>query len=330
MARLTLSIAVGDYDHVRDLLTGEVRADGIELIVAKKAPVEEIFYRFTNHREWDVSEMSFAKYVALAAQDDRDLTAIPVFPSRAFRHSSIYVRADSALATPAELAGKRIGIPEWAQTASVYTRGLLAHEFGVALTSVAWTQAGVNEPGRKEKVTLHLPPGVRYRSAPDSSLSQLLLDGELDAVLSARAPTPFRDGSGRVRRLLADPRAAELAYWKKTGIFPIMHVVAIRREIIELHPWVATNLLQGFEAAKRRSLERMADVTASPVPLPWVAEYAEASRRILGDDFWPYGVEANRATLDAFLDFAAEQGVSRRRLDVRELFVESTLGSVRV
>lgn len=329
-SRLALSIAVGDYDHVRDLLSGEVTVDGIELRVAKRHPVEEIFYRFTTFREWDVSEMSFAKYVALASQPQCDLVAIPVFPSRAFRHSSIYVRDDSGLASPQELTGKRIGVPEWAQTASIYTRGLLTHEYGVPLSSVQWTQAGVNEPGRKEKVRLKLPPGVSLHPAPGHSLSDLLAAGNLDAVLSARAPRAFLAGGGGIRRLFENPREVEMAYWKKTGIFPIMHVVALRREVVEAHPWIAMNLLQAFTEAKRRSLERISDVTASPVPLPWVSGYAETSREMLGVDFWPYGIEGNRATLDAFLQFAAEQGVTQRRLNVEEIFVASTLSSVRV
>jgi 4,5-dihydroxyphthalate decarboxylase len=330
MPKLQLSIALGDYDHVRDVLTGEVPVEGVELVVARRAPVEEIFHRFTNFREWDVSEMSFAKYVSLVSQPGCDLVAIPVFPSRAFRHSSIYVREDGGLRDPAALAGRRIGLPEWAQTASVYTRGLLAHEYGVDLASVEWIQAGVNEAGRKEKVALKLPAGVRLRPDPAHSLSDLLARGELDAVLSARAPAAFLQAGSGVRRLFDDPREAERAYHRRTGIFPIMHVVALRRAVLEAHPWVAMNLLQAFEAAKQRSLRRMADVTASPVPLPWVASYAEQSRAMFGDDFWPYGVEPNRRTLEAFLLYAWEQGVAHRHLQPEELFPASCLASVKV
>lgn len=330
MARLQLSIALGDYDHVRDVLHGEVPVDGVELIVAKSHPVEEIFHRFINFREWDISEMSFGKYVSLLSQPGCDLIAIPVFPSRAFRHSSIYVRKADRLSDPAELAGKRIGIPEWAQTASIYSRGMLAHEYGVALNSVDWVQAGVNEPGRKEKVNLMLPHGVRYRAEPGKALSDMLANGELDAVLSARAPNSYLEKNSEVRRLFDRPQEAELAYWSKTGIFPIMHVIAIRREVVERHPWIAMNLVQAFDEAKWRSVRRMADVTASPVPLPWISNYADQSRQILGDDFWPYGIESNRTTLEAFLLYAFEQGVCHRRLQVEELFPASSLAPVKI
>ena len=330
MTRIQLSIAVGDYDHIRDLLSGAVPVEGVDLVVARSHPVEEIFHRFIHFREWDISEMSFAKYVALRSQPDCDLEAIPVFPSRAFRHSSFYVPAGSNIDSPAQLAGKRVGIPEWAQTAAIYTRGMIAHDYGVPLRDITWHQAGVNQPGRKEKVRLQLPEGVRYVPVPDQSLSQMLEAGTIDAALSARAPDAFLSGRGQVRRLFASARDAELAYWRKTGIFPIMHVVAIRRAVLQAHPWIAMNLLQAFEEAKRRSLERMSDVTASFAPLPWLPMYAELSRELLGPDFWPYGVEPNRRTLEAFLLYAWEQGICQRQLSPEELFAPSCLATVRV
>lgn len=330
MARLTLSIAIGDYDHIRDLLQGDVRAEGIDLVVARRTPVEEIFHRFAAYREWDISELSFAKYCSLASQPDCDLVAIPVFPSRAFRHSSIYVRAGSALKSPAELCGAKVGVPEWAQTAAIYTRGMLMHDYGVPLRDVQWVQGGVNQAGRREKVALRLPEGVSVRQESTRPLSELLAAGELDAVFSARPPAAFSDGSGAVVRMFADPRREEIAYWEKRRVFPIMHVVAIRKAVYDAHPWVAMNLLQAFEEAKRRSLERAADVTASFYPLPWVAQYAEMSKAMFGPDFWPYGVEANRHTLRTFLDYVWEQGVTHRAMEPGELFARTTLTSVKV
>jgi 4,5-dihydroxyphthalate decarboxylase len=314
---LPLTLAIGDYDHVRDLALGAVRPEGIELNVLN-LPVEEIFFRFTRHREWDVSEMSFAKVVSLLSQDDRSIVPLPVFVSRVFRLSSIYVRRDGPVTAPADLRGKRVGVPEWAQTAAIYSRGYLVHELGVPLGAIEWVQAGVNEPGRVEKVALKLPADVRLQRAPDKTLNDMLLAGELDAVLSARPPRAFADG--KVARLYPEYRAAEEAWFRKTGIFPIMHVVALRRDAFERDPWVAMNLVKAFEEAKRRSLARLGDITASHAPLAWLGDYVARMRALFGEDPFPYGVETNRRTLDAFLQYAFEQGVCHRLLDAEHLF----------
>jgi 4,5-dihydroxyphthalate decarboxylase len=285
-----------------------------------RLPVEEMFYRFLMHEEFDVSEVSFGKIAALAAQDDDRFVALPVFTSRVFRHSSIYVRADGGVTRPEDLAGKRVGVPEWAQTAAVYSRGLLAHEYGVDLATIHWHQAGVNDAGRREKVELALPPGVRLTVVADRTLSDMLVAGDLDAVLSARPPAPFERADARIRRLFTDSRAVELAYVRKTGIFPIMHVVAMRREVYERDRWLAMSLFKAFDEARRRSLERAADMAASHFPLPWIPDELRRARELFGDDPWPYGVHANRPTLDAFLRYAFEQGVCRRQLVADTLF----------
>jgi 4,5-dihydroxyphthalate decarboxylase len=329
MGNIQLSLAVGDYDHVRDLLDGTVRVEGVDLTVLR-LPSEEITYRFVRNREWDVSKTSFGNVVSLASQDDRGLVAIPVFPSRMFRHSSIYVLADGPITRPEQLAGKKIGMPEWAQTASIYARGMLAHEHGVDLSSIHWHQAGVNQAGREEKVRLDLPKGIRYTVVDDRSLSEMLLSGELDAVVSARPPAPYTDGNPRVRRLFEDYRTVELAYWRKTGIFPIMNVVTIRREIHERHRWLAMNLFKAFEEAKNRSRARIADTTASYYPVPWMAENTAVSRELLGADFWPYGIEPNRRTLEAFTRYAFEQGVCHRKVSVEEMFAPEVLSVFKV
>jgi 4,5-dihydroxyphthalate decarboxylase len=243
-----------------------------------------------------------------------------VFTSRVFRHSSIYVRADGGITRPEDLAGRRIGVPEWAQTAAVYSRGLLAHEYDVDLASIHWHQAGVNDAGRLEKVALALPAGLRLTVVAERTLSDMLLTGDLDAVLSARPPAPFERGDPRIRRLFDDPRSIELAYVRKTGVFPIMHVVAMRRGIYERDRWLAMSLFKAFDEARRRSLARAADMAASHFPLPWIPDELRRARELFGDDPWPYGVEANRPTLDAFLRYAFEQGVCRRELSADALF----------
>ena len=329
MANIQLSFAINPYEHVRDLLDGTVRAEGIDFTFLR-LPTEEIFYRFVRYREWDVSEMAFGKLVAMISQGDKSIVAIPVYPSRVFRHSSIYVRTEAGITRPEQLAGRRIGVPTWSQSASMYSRGMLAHEYGVDLKSVDWYQGGVNQPGRLENVELKLPEWLRLTRVADRSLSQMLLAGELDAVLSARPPAPFAAGDPRVRRLFDDPRAAELAYWEKTGIFPIMHVVAMRREVYERHPWVAMNLFTALETAKNRSLERLNSITESALPIPWVPEYTQISRRLLGEDFWPYRIEPNRKTLEAFTQYAYEHGVCARKVAVEELFAPEVQTFTRV
>jgi 4,5-dihydroxyphthalate decarboxylase len=319
MAKLPLSLAVGAYDHVRDLADGTVQVEGVDLTVLQ-LPVEEMFHRFLMNGEFDVSEVSFAKLAALAAGDDPRFVPLPVFPSRVFRHSSIYVRADAGIVRPEDLAAKRVGVPEWAQTAAVFSRGLLAHEYGIDLTSIDWHQGGVNEAGRREKVELLLPAGLRLSVVAQRSLSDMLLCGELDAILSARPPQPIMRGDSRVQRLFADYRDKEQAYARKTGIFPIMHVVAMRREVYERDRWLAMSLFKAFDQARKRSLERAADMAVSHFPLPWIPDALRLAREVFGDDPWPYGVDANRVTLDAFLRYAFEQGVCRRQLTTDSLF----------
>jgi 4,5-dihydroxyphthalate decarboxylase len=325
---VNLTLAISEYEHVRDLTTGRVVPEGISL-TCLSLPIEEIFFRFIHYREWDVSELSFAKYLALRAAGDDSITALPVFPSRVSRHSSVYVRR-GGITTPSQLSGARVGLPEWAQTAAIYSRSLLVHEWGIPLRDVHWHQAGVNQPGRAEKVALHLPDGVRLTVVPDRSLDDLLLAGDLDAVFSARPPRSFTEGNPEIIRLFPDFEHVEQEYVRRTGIFPIMHVIAVRSAVIEEHPWVAMNLMEAFEAAKRRSLERLSDVTASRIPLPWAASRLAEAGALLGGDPWPYGVAANSTTLEAFVRFAAEQGVIADRVDPEALFAPQVLTRYRV
>ena len=329
MPPLPLTLAISEYDHVRDLVSGRVKAEGIDL-TALVLSIEEIFYRFTVYREWDASEMAMGKYVSLRSQGDTSLTAIPVFPSRMFRHSSIYVRSDGPVRAPADLKGRRVGIPEWAQTAAVYSRGLLVHQYELNLTEIAWVQAGVNEPGRTEKVALKLPPSVIVERPADKSLNGMLLAGELDAVMTAHAPAAFEAADPRVQRLFPDFMPVELAYWRETGIFPIMHCIAIQTRVLEAHPWIAMNLLTAFETAKRRSVARTFEATASRFPIPWSHERASLAAPLFGEDYWPYGIEPNRVTLQAFLTYAHEQGVCHRLMAPEELFPPEVASAFKV
>ena len=332
MSELRLTLAVGDYDHTRDLALGRVRPQGIDLTVLNYN-VEEIFFRFYDRAEWEVSEMSMGMYTSALSRGDDRMIAIPVFPSRVFRHSAFYVRSDGAIHKPEDLAGKRVGVPQWSQTATIYARGYLTSTVGIPLSGIEWVQAGVNDPGRDEHARLRLPPEVKLRVVPDRSLSEMLLAGDIDAIISARVPRPVVEGDRRIRRLFPDFRAVEQAYFRQTGIFPIMHTVVIRRDAYEANRWIARNLMIAFEEARDRSIVRMLDLTASYVPIPWGMDFArEAGSELVfkGAGYWPYGVEANRVTLDAFLQYAFEQGTCHRRLRVEEIFAEEALAQIKI
>ena len=329
-ASVHLTLAVCDYDHVRDFLTGVVRADGITITPLVFDAIEEITFRFLKNLEWDISELSFGKYTSLASQGSAPMVALPVFPSRVHRHSAIYVRADRGIKTAKELNNKTIGIPEWAQTAGVYVRGFLAEDYGVDLSSIHWLQAGVNQPGRAEKVALKLPSGIRYEARSDKSLSGMLASGEVDAVVTARAPDAFANSRGEIVRLFPDHRAEEERYFKKTGIFPIMHLITLRRAAFEQHPWIAMNLYKAFDEAKRRSIERLRDFTCAHIPLPWAAAIADEIVQGQGTDPYPYGIEASRATLEAFCRYCHDQGVTARRMTPEELFPREVQTSARI
>jgi 4,5-dihydroxyphthalate decarboxylase len=328
-ARLHLTLATTDYDHVRDLVNGVVRPEGA-VLTAFVLPVEEIFYRFIKNREWDVSEMSFGKFIGYASQGNSPFIGIPVFPSRVFRHSAFYVRTDRGIAKPKDLEGKRVGIPEWAQTAGIYARGYLSDTAGVDLRKIHWVQAGMNEAGREEKVEFQLPAGIQYEQRRDTSISAMLRSGEIDAAISARVPDAFENDGGKIARLFPNYRAEEARYHAATGIYPIMHVIAMRRTVFERYPWIAMNLFKAFDEAKRRSLERIRDLTASRIPVPWSAAIADEWSKDFGADPFPYGLEENRKTLAAFCRFAHEQGVTAKQLAPDDLFPKEVRATVRV
>jgi 4,5-dihydroxyphthalate decarboxylase len=319
-ARVHLTMAVADYDHMRDVVHGVVRPDGIRLTAFASDNVEDIFFRFIKHSEFDVSEMSFGKYVAFTSRGDAPMVGIPVFPSRVFRHSGIYVRTDRGIKTAKDLEGRTVAMPEWAQTAGIYARGMLAEYYGVDLTSIRWVQAGVNQPGRVEKVDLALPDSVRYQSRPETSISAMLANGDVDAAISARTPDVFLEGHPQVARMFPNYRAEELAYFQKTGVFPIMHLLAMRRAVFEQHPWIAMNIFNACEEAKRRSLARIRAIGVAAIPVPWASGFLEDCAATFGEDPFPYGLDANRPTLKAFCRFAHDQHITERPLTPDDLF----------
>jgi 4,5-dihydroxyphthalate decarboxylase len=326
---VALTIATTDYDHFRDFRFGLVRAEGIEVNWLTLGH-HEIFSRFTFNREWDVSELSFAKFSAQVTRKDSDIIGLPVYASRLFRFASFYVNRKAGIRTAKDLRGKRVGVPEWAHTAAVYMRGWLMHEADIALSDIEWIQAGTNEAGRIEKVELSLPKGVRLTSMPEKTLSSMIASGELDCVIIARPPNSFREKHPDVVRLFTDYESEERRYYEGTRIYPIMHVIAMRKAILEGRPWVARNLYNAFEESKRRSLERILDPAVSRYPVPWLTAYTARMQQMFGGDTFPYGIEPNRPTLELFLRYAHEQGIAHRLAKPEDIFPAGIMASVKV
>jgi 4,5-dihydroxyphthalate decarboxylase len=327
---LALTLACWSYDRTRALFDGRVRPDGIDL-TCLDLPVEETFFRMLRHREFDVAEMSLSSYVVSLFADDPPFVAIPVFPSRFFRHSCIYVSAASRIARPEDLAGRTVGTPEYQMTAPVWIRGMLADDHGVPVNSVSYVTGGLEEPGRPEKLALDLPAGIRVSPiAPNQTLSAMLARGEIDALHTARAPSSFRAGDGRVRRLFEDFPIVERAYFRRTRIFPIMHTVVIRRPLYERHRWIAGSLYKAFVAAQRQAYDDLGQTAALKTMLPWLVAHLEETRHEMGDDYWPYGLGPNVETLATFLRYSHEQGLSRRRLAPEQLFAPETLEAFKI
>lgn len=328
--QLTLSIAVGDYDRVRPLVDGSVHIDGVDPIFMLLEP-EEIFFRAFRHADFDICELSMSSFTVKTAMGECPYVGVPVFPSRAFRHTSIYIRTDRGIERPEDLQGKRIGVPEYQVTANVWTRLMLEEEHGVKPSDVTWVRGGYEHPGREEKIALRLPADVHVEDAPaGATISGMLADGELDAVIGPRAPSCFDRGHKQVAWLYADPMAAAKEWYRKTRIFPIMHVLGIRRSLAEAHPWLPMAVMKAFEQAKARALTKLGDCSATKVTLPFVEEHLRSVRDLMGDDFWSYGLEANRHVLEVFLRRHHAEGLSPRALWPEELFHPSTHESHRI
>ena len=330
MSRLRLSLACWNYDRTRALMDGSVQPDGIELTYLD-LPVEETFFRMIRHREFDVAEMSLSSYTVSLFREPRPFVAIPVFPSRFFRHSCIYVNANAGIREPRDLVGKRVGTPEYQMTAPVWIRGILAEHYGVPVDGVTYFTGGEEEPGRVEKQKLDLPARIRVQPiAASQTLARMLAEGEIDALHTARMPSTFRTGQGRVRRLFEDYKAVEQQYFRDTGIFPIMHTVVVRREVYEQNRWVAQALFKAFVEAQRRTYDDL-DVTAAlKSMLPWLTAHVEEARALMGDDYWSYVFARNRASLATFLRYHHEQGLSPRLLPPEELFAPETMEAFRI
>ena len=323
---LQITIACWDYDRVRAIIDGRVQIEGCDINFLPMGP-EECFFRAYINKEFDVSEIGFCPYITAQSAGGTPYIAIPAFVSRTFRHSAIYIRTDRGIKTPADLKGKRIGVPEYQMSASMWARGMLKDEYGVDYTTVKWFQGGLEQPGREDKFQLlHLPKDFPLFPIPTGkTLASMLGECELDAILSARAPSCFRDGHPMVRRLFEDYAEAERAYFKRAGIFPIMHAVGIRRDVNERHPWLASAVYKAFIAAKAIAQAELDEVGALKVMLPWVTSEAQKTRALMGNDFWPYGIEENRKTLETMVRYCHEQGLMAQLMPIEHLFAPSTV-----
>jgi 4,5-dihydroxyphthalate decarboxylase len=330
MVEVPITIACGNYDRTRALMDGRVKVEGCAVTYLPLYP-EEIFFRAFRYQEFDVCELSFSSHIRTLAAGTSAYAGIPAFVSRMFRHSGIYVRADSGIEVPADLRGKRIGVPEYQITAVVWMRGMLQHEYNVAPAEIHWRSGGQEEPGRDERTPLKPIPGLDLEPiGRNETLVGLLRDRELDALFTARAPSSFLRGEPHIRRLFGDTRAAEQAYYKRTRLFPLMHLVGIRRDLVEKHPWLPTSVYKAFCEAKALAMTDLLDVNALTVTLPWLIPEAEATMAIMGKDFWAYGVHENMREITTLTQYAQEQGLIDRRVALEELFHSSMFEISRV
>ena len=327
---LSLTIACGNYDRTRPLFDGRVPIEGCDPIFLPLQP-EEIFFRAFVHEEFDIAELSLSSYAMRRAQGDCPYVGIPAFLSRAFRQSAVYVRTDRGIEGPEDLRGRSVGVPEYQMSAAVWIRGLLQDEYGVSPRDLHWVSGGLETPGRVEKIPFTAPAGLSLREAPQgATLSGMLEDGAIDALVAPRPPSCFLRGVSGVGRLFANFGVDEEAYYRRTRIFPIMHIVGIKSDLAARHPWLPASLYKAFEAAKDIAVAALADPNALTSSLPWQPWNAEQARTLMGKDFWPYGLEKNATTLEVFLRYHFEQGLSQRRLTPRDLFSESTTSQSKI
>lgn len=316
MSLLQVSYAGHLSDRVQDLYFGRTKVKGIELNYIPLSPLEA--FRRISKGEFDTGEMSLSSYIIHRARGDERFIAIPVFPSRAFRHRAIYINRHSGVREPRDLIGRKVGVPEYQMTAAVWVRGLLLHEYGVEAKNLQWVTGGLREPGRSPLVNVHVP-NVEIAPVRDRCLDDLLVSGEIDAIVAPQSPPSFDANHPDIGRLFPNYRDVESAYYEKTRLFPIMHTVVLQNSFYERFPWAAANLFHAFNEAKENCLRNLEAAEPLPVSLPWIDVEVDATRALFGKDIWPYGIEENREVIETACRYVEEQGLSRRvRID--ELF----------
>lgn len=327
MTDLNLSLAMGNYDRTRAIVDGRVKIDGVNPIPMLLSP-EEMFFRAFRHQAFDISELSLSSYSISVARGEPHYVAVPVFLSRAFRHTSTYIRTDSGIDKPEDLRGRRIGIAEYQLSANVWVRGILEEDYQVKSSDITWVRGGMDTPGRPEKIKVDLPANIKIEAAPEgATLNQMLMDGEIDGFIGPRWPRCYGEGHPHVGRLFRDTVSAAEDYYRRTKIFPIMHLLGVRRELAEQHPWLPQALMKAFAEAKKVAQEALQDTSATKVTMPFVEDTLNRAQLLMGLDPWTYGVGANAHVLNKFLDYHFAQGLSPRRVGIEELFHPSTVES---
>lgn len=325
MSKLKLSMSVGNYDRTQALFDARVQVEGCEITAVPLEP-EEAFHRAFRYGEFDITEISMSSHMMTTARGDNQYVAVPAFLSRVFRQSGIYVRTDRGINRPQDLKGKRIGVPEYQITANVWIRGILEEEFGVKPSDIHWRRGGIEEAGRGERAPISLPDSVDLQQIPDDkTLSGMLEAGELDGYIGARAPSCFLRGAPHVGRLFKDYIEDEKDYFRRTRIFPIMHMVGIRKTLVEQHPWLAVSVYKAFLKAKALAVHELNEICHLAVTLPWMVHHHNEAKALMGEDYWPYGLDANRHVIEKFAQYHHGQGLSVRRVAAEELFARSSL-----
>jgi 4,5-dihydroxyphthalate decarboxylase len=327
MADVTITLGCWKYDRVKPIIDGRVGVEGCS-VAPIVLPTSELFPRAVQRQEFDVSELSVSSHILQVARGEAGYVAIPVFPSRSYRHACIYVRNDRGINGPKDLEGKIVGVPEYQMTLALWLRGILQDVYGVDFRTLRYRTGGTNVAGRKERLPLRLPEHMEVQPIdPDRCLNDLLVAGEIDAIMTPMPPTAFTEGSPLVRRLFDDVAQVERDYYRQTGFFPIMHVVGVRRELAEKHPWLPVNLFHAFVKAKRMAMDELDAIArgnANRITLPWFAAELEATRALMGDDYWPYGLPANRKELETLCRYSTEQYLAERPVEVDEIFAPET------
>lgn len=330
MKKLLISMGCANYDRTAALFDGRVSIEGVDLVASQIEP-EEAFHRAFKFNEFDISEISLSSHTMTTSRGTNAYVGVPAFISRLFRHSGIYIRTDRGIKSPADLAGKTVGLPEYQITANVWIRGILEDDFGLAPSSIKWRRGGVEDAGREERAPLKLPDNIDLQQvAEGKTLSQMLAAGELDAMISARAPSCYLRGDPNVDRMFPDYPAVELDYFKRTQIFPTMHVVGIRKELAELHPWLPVNVFKAFIKAKELAFQEMAQIGHLFHSVPWGVAAYESAKKELGNDYWSYGFGPNRHVLETFTGYHHKQGLSARKVSPEELFFPATQDLTRI